>query len=286
MKGACVLCIAAALFFMTPPKGYGQVEGAGPDVPESPMLTNAMYLRIAAGYGLPIASENLYDVGFYTSSATAKTQDMMNVSLGKGLYIDAAFGENVTPNLALELGFSYLAGTSTSVSQESGGVTDNIYLTGTMYRFMPALVLKTKVEDVEVYSRMAAIIGVPSFTSEDEATAPYYGTLATAKWRFNGGVAVGLHAALGINFSIRKGIDLYTELNVNSISFAPQHGKLYEATIGGVSILDSIPLHQKQIDFKKEISTTPTANDQPDEELIRKFPFSSIGLMIGLRFDL
>lgn len=255
-------------------------------MPESPMLTNAMYARLSVGYAFPIASENLYDIGYYTSSTTAKTQDAVSVSLGKGLYIDAAFGENVLQNIALELGFSYLAGTSTLATKEDSGLTDNIYLTGNMFRIMPAIVLKTKIEDVEAYARMGLIIGIPDFTTQDDVTDPLAGTVATVKWRFNGGATVGLNSAMGINFRIKKNIDFYTELNLNSASFAPQHAKLYEATVGGVSILDNIPVNQKEINFKKEISTNPIPQNQPDEELIRKFPFSSIGLMIGLKFDL
>lgn len=247
------------------------------------MLTNSAYARLSLGYGFPIAADNLYDIGYYTSSSTNKTLDAISASLGKGLYIDAAIGENVLPNLALELGFSYLAGTSTLATQEDSGLVHNIYLTGNMFRIVPAIVVKAKVENVELYSRFGLVIGIPDFTSQDDVSDGI-STVETLKWRFNGGASIGMNAAMGINFPIKKNMDFYTELNLNSMSYAPQKGVMYEATVGGVSVLDKIPLNQKEIDFKKEINTNPIPQNQPDEELTRKFPFSSLGLMIGLKF--
>lgn len=234
------------------------------------LFAQSPYARLGAGYALGTATQTLG-----TDYDSNNKGTVVNGSLGAGVHINAALGYHFTENLAAELGFTYVLGSSIESKDVSTSQTNTQTLQGRSISFAPALVFSTGFEEtVAPYARVGALVALPSFTDERETTGAIQ---STYKDRSYGGVAIGFTGALGLQYNISDNLAFFGELQFNALSYKPSKWEIEELTSDGIDILKDLPVSEGT--YEDELDAKPAT----DKKSSYQTPFSSIGFNIGLK---
>ena len=258
------------------------------------LYSQGAYVNINAGYGLSMSSQNLNNFYNSTDVLNSRTDEQVNLSLGKGLNIGGALGYMFNKNIGVELGLSYLLGGkskaqdlydgNTPLGTPTVGTTDYT-LSSNMLRINPTLVIASGFEKINPYAKFGFVIGSGSIMSEyidNDGT-----DIEIRKEKFNGGLAFGLNAGVGALFNMSEKMSFFGELNMVNLSYAPTKGELTEATFNGADELPTMTTRERETVFVSSYNrNAPRSDSQPRQELEQKFPFGSFGVNIGLRFSL
>jgi hypothetical protein len=139
--------------------------------------------------------------------------------------------------------------------------------------------------------KLGTLIAIPtiyyneSITGKVYCSAPY----EEMEWKYYGGIAIGGIASGGATYKIRKWIEVFAELKMISLSYAPTKGKITKNIINGIDIANSMPPNDGQIVFLNNLTignniTTPSS--EPYQQLKYHFPFSSWGINLGVKFNI
>ncbi len=250
------------------------------------LTAQGAYININAGYGFNMSSQNLDLFEFYNSSSTdnSSTEEQVYVSLGKGLNFGGTFGYMFNKNIGAELSVSYLLGGESKAKDTYTGGTTEYTLSAKMLRFNPSLVVASGLEKINPYAKFGLIIGSGSvlYGINDKDG----GDVSVLKFELNGGLALGLNAAIGIAFNLNEKMSFFSELNMVNLSYAPEKGQVTEATFNGTDMLPELTTSEKEIEFVDSYTinyNNPPADSQPTKELKPKLPFGSIGINIGVK---
>ncbi len=251
------------------------------------VLAQSSYVSFNAGYGFPM---NAQDMGFYglsnnTSNNTATTYTASKGSLGKGFNAGVAFGHMFTPYVGAEIGISYLVGAKTEASESQQNTYQADYsLSANMFRIVPAIVFSAGLEKFNPYARLGLVVGSSSIKYSDAGNDD--GGNFTNTQKLNGGLSMGFNGSVGASFSLNDKMSLFGELNMVSLSYAPEKSKLTEATRDGVDQLPNYPTSYKEIEFVDSYSydyRTPPPDTEPSKQLKQYFSYGSIGVNFGLK---
>lgn len=274
------------------------------------------YVRLSAGYGFKAFQENLPDRFFLNGGLTIyPTQTInlkqVNTSLGQGFSFNAGYCYMFSDNIGFDAGLTLLAGAKQTADINLGIGELNQTYQGQIIALTPALVMAQNFSKVQVYTRLGLILatgrinfdyvsdlptnisisnGIPSSTGADHTDA---------KCRYSGGLATGMNIAAGVSGNLTQKLGIFAELNVNALTYAPTKGKVLSDRYNGKNAMDTMTTSQKQINFKNSIDAsnfgsstvigsqnTSLNPNSPGEDLRRKYPFGSVGIMIGVRFRL
>lgn len=244
------------------------------------------YININAGYGFNMSSQNLYYFDFYnyTSTSNSSTSEQVYVSLGKGLNFGGAFGYMFNENIGAELGISYLLGGKSSAKDDYQDGTTDYTLSSNMLRINPSLVISSGLDGVNPYAKFGLVIGTGSVNYEYEDNDD--GDIYKMKLKMEGGLAMGLNAAIGANFTLSDNMSLFGEINMINMSYAPTKGEVTEATYNGADELPDMTTSEKEIEFVDSYTYSydnPPPDSQPSKELKQKLPFGSLSANFGIR---
>lgn len=249
-------------------------------------FAQGLYVGVNAGYAMRSAS------WFNTTDVDINNSEVKPMSLGLGFDAGLNLGYMFNKNVGIELGASYLIGGKNKFKYTYSDGTEEVFYKASMIRIIPAVVIAAGFETIDPYAKFGALIGFGSFKYESEGTYDdaFRSTMATEevyKVKYKGGVAFGFYAALGANYNLSEKLALFAELNLESMSYAPTKGEITEYTIDGVDQLGSMDVKDKEWEFVKEINYDENIPDtSPDKELKEKYPFSSIGLNLGVKIRL
>lgn len=261
------------------------------------LYSQGAYVNISAGYGLPTSTQNLYDFDNYVRVPGRTTYEQVDVSLGKGINIDAAFGYMLSKYIGAEMGLSFLIGgkSISDYSYRGSSTYENTMqqtISANMFRINPSIVISSGIEKVNPYAKFGMILGVGSILqtyNETEIDASY-SDLYERKNKLNGGIALGFNASIGVLFNLSETIALFGEVNMINLSYAPTKGVITEYTYNGKDLLPDMNTSEKEVEFVDSYeyihdSYTPADDWKPSKELKTKYPFGSIGFNIGLRIS-
>jgi opacity protein-like surface antigen len=242
------------------------------------------YINPEIGYSFGTGRQNIDD---YYFDGTSESASQLVYSLGQGFNFGAGFGYMFNDNIGVELGVNYLMGSKSDYSVlDSDGVT-NISLKGNMLRFTPAFVLMLDGESVRPYSKVGLVLGTGKVTSESSST--FSSSEAKQKVELTGNLAPGFSASVGMLFPLNDRIELFGEFNFISMSYAPQKGKMVEATVGGQDVLENLSTSEKEVEFVDSYFISNVSNEDrnsPTKDLKQYLPFSNVGLRAGVRINL
>ncbi|HXA02967.1 MAG TPA: hypothetical protein VNW99_13315 [Cytophagaceae bacterium] len=252
------------------------------------------YVKLEMGYALGVGGSRYYQEIDNSSNYTT-TPVATPFSYGKGFSIGAALGYEVNQNIALELGLSELIGgynTANNVYYVHNPSGDYlIYQTDKLkansFRINPSLILSTKLNKIDLYSRLGFIYVIAKGTEDLEENVKYVnGSTAHGlfSWDFTGGKAFGTSQSLGIKTLLRDNVKFFAELTHISMSgtFSAANRTVY--VINDVDNLNNLNVYDKQIIYTKSF-TTPDPNpniNQPKKLLQKKHNWDSMGINIGL----
>lgn len=279
------------------------------------------YVRISAGYGMKAFQENLTDRFFLNGRLTifpapGLNLESVNTSFGKGFYFNAGYCYMINKNIGFDAGLTLLAGAKQSADINIFvGELSQTYQ-GQLLEFTPSLVLAQNYGKAQIYSRMGFILAMGRINYETISNIPSLAGLigggtpnfsfdnTDVQWRYSGGLATGVNMTVGFSRWISNRLDVFAELSVSALTYAPTKGKVLSDQFNGKNALDTMTTSQKQVEFKSSIAgqnlwsstvlgsvvasqLTGTSNpNQPSEDLLRKYPFGSVGVLVGVRIKI
>lgn len=256
-----------------------------------PLFVNAQkfYLKVDAGYGIPVSSFNLDMYYLYDDilDSTTNTQTQINGSLGSGTNFGITAAYRFNDHIACELAASCLLGSKIKAEHQFYEDTWEYSMSASMLRIIPSVVISGKIKKAEPYARLGFIIGagrVKYITQENNT-----GNLEEYEWQFDKGLALGISSALGVSYPVGGKLSVFAEISSMNMSYAPQKGTLKKATRDGADILSEMNVNEREIDFEKEIDFRdydPNSTDVPQKAPAVKLPFGSVGINAGLKISL
>ena len=263
------------------------------------------YINVGGGYNLGIANQTLLNIANQTLlinyESTDNIQKIENVktSLGKGLNFGLNIGYMFNGNIGIDLQCSYLLGDETTGEYKYNYTYFNnnyydfgkISLKSQMFRVNPSIIIASGFDKLDPYAKFGVILGFGSITLNylyEEYENNQLQDKEVVKWKMDGGMAFGISSALGLMYHISDLISVYGELDLVSMSYAPTKGVMTEYTVNGADKLPDLTTDAKEIEFLDEITydyDNPPSTAEPSKELKFYFPYSSIGLNIGVRFS-
>jgi len=261
----------------------------------SAAIAQGAYFTLGTGYNLPASTQTLDAMSFSNETITDNTTTYKQnyVSLGKGLSAGGAFGYMFNENIGAELGISYLMGStwecvtaySSSTSGGTAKFTDQV--SSKMTRINPQIVMSMEANKITPYVKVGLLLGMGSMsvTSNSE----YIDGKIEQTLLLNGGIAAGFTTIIGASYALNDKISLFGDLNLVNMSYSPTKGTITKYTEDGVDLLPSFDPIDKEIQFVDsyvEDDNIQPSITEPAKALKIKFPFSSAGIHIGLKYTL
>jgi hypothetical protein len=289
----------------------------------TPIHSQRIYFNLGAGYGVS-AAPSIY-FGTDNSSSYTLTYDGTSTtdtyidsyknikgtgSFGKGFQTGAIIGYMITKHIGAELGINYLMGTSitsknvhtekyidlTNMNNNSSTSTSEEATTfGTMLRFTPAIRITTVAGKIKPYMRIGLVIGAGSKLHETyKSTHTAYGLTDTyaLESEVSGGASLGFACGLGADFKLHDNVGFFVEMGFIAQSWAPKQGLITRSTLNGINKLPTMTTNDKETIFVDNYSVSSASSLQninessPRKELKVFFPFSSVGINLGVRISL
>ena len=261
----------------------------------SAVIAQGAYFTLGTGYNLPASTQTLDALSFSneTNTVNTTTYEQNYVSLGKGLSAGGAFGYMFNENIGAELGISYLMGSTWECvtaynSPASGGTakfTDQI--SSKMTRINPQIVMSMEANKITPYAKVGLLLGMGSMSLMSKSE--YIDGTIEQSLLFNGGIATGFTTTIGASYALNDKISLFGDLNFVNMSYSPTKGMITKYTEDGVDLLPSLDPIDKEIQFVDsyvEDDNIQPSITEPTKALKIKFPFSSAGIHIGLKYTL
>lgn len=281
----------------------------------NPGKSKKCYIRLGLGYTMPHSGQTeMGGLGINGSTTVTSTyassneissstrNDLKRASFGSGVNGVAALGVTLHRNIAIELGIGigiapqkYKYSYKETATSTAPTYTDIFSVQSTKYQktpvfILPAIVLQTDGEKVNVYSRLGVVLPVAGKLmderkyTQDNSGSPFTGAQEETyeiKTRF----AVGFHGALGIQWNLDRNFALFAEVNGMSMNAYAKKATLTRLTIGGVDYLSQASMAQKETEFEfseEELNTAPS--NAPSKAKTFAIPYSNIGVGIGFKF--
>lgn len=245
-----------------------------------------LYIGVHGGYNLGIAKEFGNWTNRTQQSGGGWSHEGVGLSYGKGANVGLDLGYMFSKNLGAELGLDYLKGSKTEVTEKwNDGELEKYELSGRMLLIQPKIVVKANPATVTPYAKFGAVIGAMPKTT----------LVYTDVWNSNnykevfeqdGGVAVGVTGALGIDYALNPKMGIYTEIRSMALSYNPKKGTYTEATQNGTNVLNNWDYDEIHYEYVDQVNPGDnTGNSTATKETKVSRPFSNVGLNVGFKYS-
>ncbi|WP_312075113.1 outer membrane beta-barrel protein [Chryseobacterium sp.] len=246
------------------------------------------YIAVNGAYNLPVNTKG--SPYFYANNEVyqpgTNPVEVVPFSLGKGPSVGIDIGYMFTQNIGAELGVDYLFGSQTTFREtetQFPTYTADQNICGKMLQFKPAMVFAAGSGNVKPYAKAGVVIGVASkITSEYEIRDTNYSSDYYEE--YTGGVAVGFHGALGLDYALNNKMSVFGELTAVGLNYSPDKGEVTRAVENGQDYLNELTVNDREIEFVNSTDGTAQTSNQPRKELKFSAPFSNVGLNIGFKY--
>lgn len=255
-----------------------------------------VYIKVGGGYGFKSGAQNLNlekslsyfyinDFANYNEGENGEDNwENIYVSLGKGINFNGCAGYMFNKNIGFEFDCNYhlsskYTATTTTLASESINK-----LSSKMLTISPSILIATDFQIIKPYTRLGFVLGFGSiehYTSEKSN-----GEVSTLKVKLNGDAAKGFNAAVGTDYYFNEHFNLYCEAFFTSLTYKPNKAEMTEYTIDGDNLLSYYPDNFKKIELvDKYTEDTGSTNVESVKRLKQVFPYSSVGINIGLKYN-
>ena len=246
-------------------------------------FSQKMYVNLKAGYDFQSGSQRL-GIDY---NEVSKTDTAINYSLGKGFNVEGAFGYKIQEYFGVELGISYLNGSTFETKQTfTNGNFNSTTVSGKMLKIIPSIVINAGYDKINPYAKMGLVIGtngqvIEEFNQRTSATQTKNTIL-----KKEGGIDIGFKTSLGVLYSVNKKISLFGEANLTSLTFTPKKGSFTKYYIDGIDKLSTLNVNSREIEYVESgTSGLPVNSNEPQKTLTRRLPFSSLGINLGIQYN-
>ena len=212
-----------------------------------------------------------------------------------GLNYDLYGGYHINRFISVGIGLEYFHGfninqTRTGTSGESGSFNETVKWNATMFGIIPGIEISPGFSTLNPWIDIGAYIGVIPRIMEKETNTSSSGTSSSTTTQtgyYHGGVPIGFDIKAGVDYKLTKTLGLYADLNFRGLNFTPKKYSMKTYSIDGVDYFSTLSTKQKETDFVKSYDSRETIPpDSPNKALKESFPFTGIGLDIGVKLNL
>ena len=250
------------------------------------------YVNTNFGYNIGTGNTNTYQssllgiVSGSETSATTSNYKVEKINLGQGLSFGLNFGYMFNKSFGLECGANYLLGAKIKGSTTSyNGNYSNSEIEAKMFQFKPALVFRGGFEKINPYAKVGMVIGSGKIIStQNFKDGP---NLETGTLELYDATPIGFHASIGTLFALNSKFSVFGELNLVSLEYSANKGKVTQSIRNGVDVLPSLTVREKELEFI-DTQSSPGISDPNQPNKTFKIPLSlnSFGFNIGLQYQL
>ncbi len=265
-------------------------------------LSQGIYLRVGAGYGLPAATapigENYlhnydYNGGNPINEYSSET---VSASFGAGTNFGFALGYKFNENLILDLNIQYLAGKkfeTSNINDYSDGqysTTDRSIVTSNSRAFYlnPSVVFSAGFGKGAPYGRFGIIASSPKIIDSESYYSDSDGVYTSEiTWESKKGVGLGYQAAVGMNWKISEKMDVYGEVNFVSMTYYAKEAEMTKNNQNGNDILGQLTTYDTHKIYRDKFDPqAPYDPLKPQVEGLKSAPFSAVSAQVGIRFSI
>lgn len=284
------------------------------------------YIEIGGGYNFPIVNDELQSPREQVGTLDHLMREDSSLSvrpvqgtLGSGWKSSVNVGYMFHPNIGIEFQFNYVRGEDILMSRINTPTYNAEHsLLSQRVEATPQLVLNHQMKRWGIYSKSGVIIPLwgyveSTITVDDQEGRAVEGILGypvaglqakvNAQARSNPRFSYGFQTRLGVSFQASNLISIYAEAHYAALSIRAKETITEEMDIeltnvnGGTPLfitaddLDAIEINSNYVDEITETSNNPLYNpnvdlDKPLDEPAFKDNFNSVGVSIGVRFNI
>lgn len=233
-----------------------------------------IYVKANLGYGFSAAG----------AGTLVKDDKIQFISLGAGFLGGAGVGYYLNDNVALELGIGYHLGQNFKEERKFANITSTSESQGSGLQLTPSVVITTgKDNDIAPYARVGLLVGLMNRV-KDKFEGPSNdvgGLILQTEIVHSGGVGLGGVAALGVDYNISDNLAIFGEVQLTTFAYRPTKGEFKVNKVAGIDVLKDMDDNQKSWEYTK--NTNDVKPDNNKREAV-KFPFSAVGINLGVKF--
>jgi hypothetical protein len=219
-----------------------------------------------------------------------------------GMNYDLWGGYNVTRNISFTMGFEGQKGWN--INQSRSGIfngssySEKVTWSSWMLSFQPGVEASVDLGSKwKPFCDVSAVIGFfpqinmkvtninTSGTSKDNSSSTT--TEIVQSGIYHGRIPIGFDIRAGVYYKLSKMLNLYAALDFRGLNYNPKKYSMKKYTVNGVDEFSTLTTKSKEIIFVKSYDNKETIpSDSPNKQLEQTFPFTGIGLNIGILINL
>lgn len=254
-------------------------------------FAQGVYAGIGGGYGFPAGVQG-YAPTETIVNPTTDNFTSKSYSLGAGGNFMFYGGYMFTKNIGAELEFSIpltSSTSSTSTSSDSGisnSTSTSVETTkGSIFRIVPAMRFQVGDGNLHPFMVVGLILGISPSATDEQKTTDGSGNISDQITTYSGGMPIGFHGALGVQYQISTMIGIYAQLSADYQNWAPSKGLITTSTDNGSNQLSKMTTSQTETDYVSSGSYINKSPGNPTQSPLKYLPFSSFGIQAGIAFS-
>jgi hypothetical protein len=251
--------------------------------------TNLFYLKGDLGITFGLDPAIINKTTTITGENSSTVTEAVKARLGSGIPFEVAAGYMFNKNFGVELGIDYNYGFTTKITNVLDGESTTTKISVAMVSVLPSFVAQIQTSSVIPYVRIGPEIGVVNnyYTLTTGINYSYKSSPSGEKsTRDYGGIALGVKAAVGVEFPLSKLISVFGEVQARAMSFTPKHGKVTKFAVNGQDQMSTLTTNQSKWDYVKSVtSPNQISADQPNQVVKVVHAVSNVGLVFGVKFN-
>lgn len=248
-----------------------------------------LYVTASSGYNFSFGTSNFdnYNYNKLVGVFYPGTKERFEYSLGKGVNFNIGIGYRIKQNIGLELEGSYLMGLR-NIGETDYFVSDVLKkeIWGRFYRISPVIYVLQPIKKLSLKLSIGALVGFGKMYLNQSVT--YNGGIPSFEYEneFSGGTYLGFKAGIGVLYPINNHLSLSMDLNWVNAYFSPMRGRVKKFISGGNDYTDDLYVWDREVRFSNKIDKMFYTQDDPAHMLRKNFAASSIGLQVGIQWNL
>ncbi len=252
--------------------------------------TQGFYVEAAGGYGLCAAPSLDVSETNTDGNSTEYKYVKGSGSLGKGFQVGGNIGYMFNNYIGAELGIMYLVGDKLNLHSNYSSSNEENTIQAKILRFIPAVKFTTGQHKMNPYMKAGIIIGTAAkivSTMKGSYTNMSFPHTYDEEVETSGNISFGFAGSLGADYALADHIGIFAEINVMTHSWAPKKSVITRNIQNGTDQLPTMSTNQKETVYVDSYTYDGTIDpDSPDKETTIHVPLSSVGLNVGVRFNI
>ena len=249
-----------------------------------------LYLTASSGYNWGTNRSNFenYTYNKWVSVVYPYDKDRTTYSLGKGMDFNIGIGYTTRHKIGFELAGSYMHGFKTIAESQYVDTIDDVFrkeIYGRFYKINPSLHFVSELKSISFKMSLGATVGFGKMYLNQEGV--YQGkSWVRYENEFSGGTYFGLRAGLAVSYTIGKRMHFFADMNWTNAYYSPAKGEVVKFMTGDENNTDVLKPWEREVIYTNSIEGPPYDPNQPLKRLKERFSASSIGLQVGIQWDL